>query len=309
MEQDQTAFEVTDGRRRGWFHLDNALIDDYAKRIGTGGLALYMTLARHANGSATAYPSLRRLQALLNVSKHTILKYLAVLEKEQLISRQSRLSIEGDATSTLYTLLPLPPDGGGANFAPPGAEIEPGGAEIEPGVVQNLHYGSAEFAPEGRETSNKTQGKEKDSPISIVSFPSPAAEVLDHLIMVSGRPFRTPGRIPSALTQGYRMDELLLVIDWWGAVKTVEDPDQRKYFDNETPFRPTKIDKYHAAAVVWDREGRPAALRPGVMQPRNAQAVQALVKDVHHDGRQRLPALFRRSQLARRGLGGHRDGA
>jgi len=136
---------VQDGRTRHWFYIDNALIDQYAAAIGAMGLAVYTALVRHANGSGKAYPSLRRLERLLGISRHTLIKYLDILEKHALIAKHYRKSTDGDATSTLYIILPV----GGAGDAPRGATSAPRGEGDAPQVVQPVHHGGATSAPEG----------------------------------------------------------------------------------------------------------------------------------------------------------------
>jgi hypothetical protein len=141
----QQADRVLDARPRHWFYIDNAVIDQHAAAIGAMGLAVYTALVRHANGSGKAYPSLRRLERLLGISRHTLIKYLDVLEKHQLIAKHYRKSADGDATSTLYRILPV----GGAGDTPGGATSAPPGEGDAPQVVQPVHHGGARSAPEG----------------------------------------------------------------------------------------------------------------------------------------------------------------
>lgn len=135
-----------DARQPSWFWLDDIVIDRYAERIGPVALALYTTLVRHAKKNGQAYPSLRRLQKLLQVSRTTIVKYLELLEAEGLITREKRWSTDGDMTSTMYTVLPL---GGGPAGEPRGPADEPPGPRREPQVVQHVNHGGPAREPEG----------------------------------------------------------------------------------------------------------------------------------------------------------------
>jgi replication initiation and membrane attachment protein DnaB len=101
--------EIRDRRDKHWFWIDDAVVDTYHKVLGPFGLALYAVLARHANQHGQCYPSMRRLQMLMgDASRNTIKKYLALLVQCGLIHYTTRTDEDGDATSHLYTLLPMP---------------------------------------------------------------------------------------------------------------------------------------------------------------------------------------------------------
>lgn len=71
---------VSDGRRRHFFILDNAFIDDCGEEIGVYGIAVYALLARHADGNGLAFPGLKRISEKLKISRSTVLRTLKVLE-------------------------------------------------------------------------------------------------------------------------------------------------------------------------------------------------------------------------------------
>ena len=109
-------------------------------------------------------------------------------------------------------------------------------------------------------------------------------QVLDHLNVTTGKHFREPGEIPGCLRRSYTVGECLLVIDWWKAVKTVEDPDQLKYFDQDTPFRQSKFAKYLASAEAWDQDGRPIPLgtRLSTKGLKTIATAARIVEDIEH---------------------------
>lgn len=147
--------EIRDRRDKHWFWIDDAVIDAHATALGPFGLALYMVLVRHANKYGQCYPSMRRLQALLgDASRNTIKKYLALLVNRGLIAWTPRLDEDGNASSHLYTLLPLTtspdaPQGGGSTIDPGVSTIDRGGSTIDGGVGQPLTGGGSTIDPEG----------------------------------------------------------------------------------------------------------------------------------------------------------------
>ncbi len=100
--------EIRDRREKPWFYIDDAVIDIHAKAIGAFGVALYTVLVRHADREGNLFPSHGHLQELLGASKTTIKKYLYILKDRGLIAITPRKDASGDATSNLYTLLPVP---------------------------------------------------------------------------------------------------------------------------------------------------------------------------------------------------------
>jgi len=90
--------------------VDDAVIDEYAALIGPIGVALYCTLARHADRDGQSFPSFNRLQKLLGITSRTVAKYLKILETVGLIRRTRRYKDDtGDYLSTLYELLSVTP--------------------------------------------------------------------------------------------------------------------------------------------------------------------------------------------------------
>jgi hypothetical protein len=50
-------FSVEDRRKRGYFTIDNILLDEYGERLGPYGIAVYAALARFANQEQECWPS------------------------------------------------------------------------------------------------------------------------------------------------------------------------------------------------------------------------------------------------------------
>ena len=88
-----------------WFRLDNALIDEYAAKIGPYGVALYTALARYCNSrTEQCYPSLVTLSKKLGMTHLTARRALAALAKHGLVHVEAR-----PGHSSLITLLDLAP--------------------------------------------------------------------------------------------------------------------------------------------------------------------------------------------------------
>jgi hypothetical protein len=66
------ATELRDERERGWFHIDNAVIDEYLPRIGVPAFSVYACIVRHADRHGVAFPSYTKLQQLLGTGRAQI---------------------------------------------------------------------------------------------------------------------------------------------------------------------------------------------------------------------------------------------
>lgn len=82
--------EVRDLRNGDWYWIHKAIYNQYTKKIGAIGLALYNAYCHYANkDSGASYPSVETLCNDLGVSRQTIFKYNDVLEKNRLIKIKS----------------------------------------------------------------------------------------------------------------------------------------------------------------------------------------------------------------------------
>jgi uncharacterized phage protein (TIGR02220 family) len=96
------------------------------------------------------------------------------------------------------------------------------------------------------------------------TFPDPLSkgqQVLDYLNERAPkskkgrvRRFTTDTFIKPALKK-YSVDDLKLIIDWWDKVYIRKHPDMVEYFDYQTPFRKSKIERYLELARDWDEDG------------------------------------------------------
>lgn len=142
--------KVKDSRERGWFWLDNDIVEQYLPEIGTYGMAIYSMLCFHADKSGKAFPSLSTIAKKTKSSRPTVLKYLGILEKEGLISIDRVTSKDGDHDHNVYTILNLP--GGKARL--------PGSKSVLPGVVNVVYQGGKRSLPE--QESIEQESSEQD---------------------------------------------------------------------------------------------------------------------------------------------------
>lgn len=73
---------LSDGRQRGWYHIDNAFLDDYGPLIGVNGVAIYNVLARRARDTdkgRVAFPSYSDIAARLGISRPTVITTVRTL--------------------------------------------------------------------------------------------------------------------------------------------------------------------------------------------------------------------------------------
>jgi len=94
---------LRDGRQWGWFHIDNALLDDFGARIGVYGVAVYATLARHADAKGVCFPSYQGIATKLDVSRRQVIRTVAILVECGLIRVQTRRT-PGRRPQNVYVL-------------------------------------------------------------------------------------------------------------------------------------------------------------------------------------------------------------
>ena len=135
---------VLDGRRHAFFVVDNRVVLEYASRIGSNALTLYVILACHARTeSGACYPSIKRLIELMGRSKPVVFEALRTLQEHKLVTVVQRRSENGGLTSNLYTLLPVAvsPDRGVESI------VDEGSKACDPRVVNIVDEGSKACDP------------------------------------------------------------------------------------------------------------------------------------------------------------------
>lgn len=124
------ADQLVDKRPRGWFWVDNDVLERYGATIGAYGVTVYCELAHHANAEGQSFPSIRHMAEEYGISRTTVQAALRTLEAAGLVRIEQRIDKSGDRTSNLYTLLA---PGGGPPAGPPGTPTVPQVAQVADG--------------------------------------------------------------------------------------------------------------------------------------------------------------------------------
>ena len=115
-------FMVSDKRRRGYFTVDNVLIDEYGKLIGVYGLSVYICLARFADKEGECFPSFETIAKRVNMSRRQVIREMAKLVELELVTVTPQYDPETKEHKTnLYTLLDVT---GSVSQSPPPSDTQ-----------------------------------------------------------------------------------------------------------------------------------------------------------------------------------------
>lgn len=150
--------KLQDERRRGFYMIDNDIIDKYGAEIGVYGIAVYSFIARYASGkNDSAFPSYQTIADKLGISRPKAVTTINKLVDLGLIKKEKRTDDAGDSTSNLYTLVDM---GGGKPHLPPSKQGLPPSTSDLPGVVNDVNQGSKQGLPyKDKEINTKDKKK------------------------------------------------------------------------------------------------------------------------------------------------------
>src|SRR5271167_63651 len=95
---------VRSGRRANFYITENSFIDDYARDVGTTGVAVYHVLERHTNcETRSTWIGTAKIAKLLNFDQRTIQRTIKKLESLRLIR------IVRSENMTTFFIVPVPP--------------------------------------------------------------------------------------------------------------------------------------------------------------------------------------------------------
>lgn len=103
----QKLFKVRDKRKRGWFWMDDEYLNGYGKIFGPTGIAVYMSLCRHAdNETQQCFPAQEKIAEEIGVTPRTVRRYIKAFEEAHIISAsQEKDPVTGKWLNNVYTLL------------------------------------------------------------------------------------------------------------------------------------------------------------------------------------------------------------
>src|SRR5271165_5854112 len=95
---------VRSGRKANFYITENSFIDDYAREVGLGGIAVYHVLERYSNcETRSTWIGTAKMAKLLDLSQRSIQRHLKKLDDLRLIR------IVRTETLTTYFVVPVPP--------------------------------------------------------------------------------------------------------------------------------------------------------------------------------------------------------
>lgn len=103
---DPLPFQVVDRRKRGYFTIDNVILDEYGAQLKPCGIAVYACLCRFANADQECWPRHTTIAQRTGMSARQVGREITRLAQLGLILITPRYNPETKAqTSNLYTLL------------------------------------------------------------------------------------------------------------------------------------------------------------------------------------------------------------
>ena len=94
-------FDIRDLRQKEQYITDDLFLNGYARFLGIYAVGVYGSLCRHANKEQKCWPSIRKIQEELNVSKNSVLRAIKVLEFWNIIGKQ-RIGKKANNRYNLY---------------------------------------------------------------------------------------------------------------------------------------------------------------------------------------------------------------
>lgn len=101
----QQLFKVRDKRNKGWFYLDNEYLNGIGKNLGPIGIAVYVSLCRHADNEQKCFPSQETIAKEIGAGVRSVRNYLKKLEELNIIQLEKVRTAEGKWLNNTYFLL------------------------------------------------------------------------------------------------------------------------------------------------------------------------------------------------------------
>src|SRR5215212_932856 len=118
---------IQDRRRRGFFTIDNEIIDRYGAQLKPTGIATYTGLARFANRAGECFPSQTTLANRLGMSRMQVSREIKKLQRLHLLEVKPQFGPNGEQRANLYILLEIakPDEPVKHRYTPSNPELHP----------------------------------------------------------------------------------------------------------------------------------------------------------------------------------------
>jgi len=101
----QQLFKVRDKRNKGWFYLDNEYLNGIGKHLGPTGIAVYVSLCRHADQDQKCFPSQEKIAEEIGSTDRSVRRHLKKLEEFNIIQLEKVRTSRGRWLNNVYYLL------------------------------------------------------------------------------------------------------------------------------------------------------------------------------------------------------------
>jgi len=99
-------FKVRDGRRKGYFTVDNELVDDYLAIIGATAYAVYCVICKYSDRKEESFPSQNTIAEKVGVHLDTVVEKIKILRLHNLINiTHTKEEKTGEFLHNIYTLM------------------------------------------------------------------------------------------------------------------------------------------------------------------------------------------------------------
>ncbi len=98
-------FKVRDFRDKGFFLLDDAFLNDFARHLGPTASMVYVSLCRHANKEQKSFPSQELIAEELGINPQVVKRKIRLLEEWNIISKYRTRNKKGKFMYNTYYLL------------------------------------------------------------------------------------------------------------------------------------------------------------------------------------------------------------
>jgi hypothetical protein len=94
----------------GWFRIENAIVDEYLRRVTPSAFVVYAVLRRFADvETGQCWPTITKLAELAGMSRRNVQMILAKLTQAGFIAVEKTAGGRGPNATHTYTVLRLPP--------------------------------------------------------------------------------------------------------------------------------------------------------------------------------------------------------